>query len=328
MKLLRQTGFLLILVALVWLPAVSLLAGEAIVFGNAKPAADPNKPKISSPGPLRLDKLTAPVPFDLGGAILPRIDSKPRKDKRQQNAEDERRNWMFLDQGELDSKDADNAFMGVREDDKDELDTGKDSHDYTFKDSRKVPGQPRSPGARRTDSKQPPPAQRIEDETETKREGRSSAIVFGDRSRQPGGRLGAEMDLQTVLGKTSDNLGDKASASVGGLFSSGDSSSTLGQRTRLDTFKERMFGGRGSDPVNTGPAFPALNPTIPSFSTPAKPMFDGGSFAPRQSQSTPSTPGGFFNSSEAGARPSSGWGPSQPAGSWRPTEVPVPRSRF
>jgi len=323
MKLLRQTGFSLILAGLVCLPAVSLLAGEAIVFGNAKPAADPNKRKISSPGPLRLDKLTAPAPFDLGGAILPRIDSKPRKDKRQQNAEDERRNWMFLDQGELDSKDADNAFMGVREDDKDELDKGKDSHDYTFKDSRKLPGQPRSPGARRTDAKQAPAQQRVEDETETKHEARSSAIVFGDPGRQPGGRLGAERDLQGVLGKANDDFSDKSSVSLGGLFSSGDSSSTPGQRIRLDAFKERMFGG--SDLAHTGPSFPAVNPTISSFSTAAKPMFDGGYLVPRQSQATPSGPGGFFSSSDAGSRPSSGPSSPTPAWGWKPTEVPVPR---
>src|SRR5258708_5087802 len=122
---LRQPGFWLVVVAYACAPGIPLLAGEAIVFGNAKPAVEPNKERITAHSPLRLEKLTTPAPFDFGGImpVVPHLGASPRKDKRQQNAEDEKRNWMFLEKGELDSKDAENYFLGVR--DADPLDTHK-----------------------------------------------------------------------------------------------------------------------------------------------------------------------------------------------------------
>ena len=99
---LRHPGFWLLAAVSACAPAIPLVAGDAIVFGSAKSAAEPNKDRIQGHSPLNLEKLTAPAPIDFGGImpIAPRLDVNPRKDKRQRNAEDEKRNWMFLEKGE------------------------------------------------------------------------------------------------------------------------------------------------------------------------------------------------------------------------------------
>src|SRR5207237_8580648 len=114
-----------------------------IVFSNGKVKAEPGKEKAPAKEPLRLNQLTA-TPFDLNGVtppILPWLNANPKKDKRQQNAEDEKKNWLLLDKGELQDKDDEKNFLGVHDDPLEDLDTGKDSHDYTFRtsDSSRTP---------------------------------------------------------------------------------------------------------------------------------------------------------------------------------------------
>src|SRR2546422_9674923 len=107
-----RAATLLLATALLYSFAFHTFGGEPIVFGNAKTRGEPDKEKLPVQSPFKLDSLRTSTPLDFNNMIpvLPRLDSNGRKDKHQQNAEDERKNWMFLEPGELDRDDAEKNF--------------------------------------------------------------------------------------------------------------------------------------------------------------------------------------------------------------------------
>src|SRR6266567_5481025 len=95
-KTARRIGVLLALAGLSGASCGRVLAGEQIVFGTEKIKADPGKEKAPAPNPFRFEQLSTPRPFDMDGIsppILPRVTTNPKREKRQQNAQDEKRNW-------------------------------------------------------------------------------------------------------------------------------------------------------------------------------------------------------------------------------------------
>src|SRR2546421_11940471 len=163
-----RAAILLLATVLLYSFALHTFAGEPIVFGSAKTKVEPDKEKLPIQSPFKLDSLRTSTPLDFNSLIpvLPRLDSNGRKDKHQQNAEDERKNWMFLEPGELDRDDAENNFLGIRDDeDKDDLGRSKGSREYMFKDTRnglssRIPGQAHATGAgRKPGANKPPPPQ-------------------------------------------------------------------------------------------------------------------------------------------------------------------------
>src|SRR5438552_18103293 len=97
-----RAATLLLATAFFYSFACHVFAGEPIVFGNTKTRVEPDKDKLPVQSPFKLDSLRTSTPLDFNSLIpvLPRLDSNGRKDKHQQNAEDERKNWMFLEPGE------------------------------------------------------------------------------------------------------------------------------------------------------------------------------------------------------------------------------------
>ena len=338
----RRAGLFLAMGALF---CAALHAGEPIVFGNAKTKIEPDKEKAPIQTPFKLEKLASPAPFDFNGVtppILPRLDSNPRKDKHQQNVEDEKRNWMFLREGELDSEDAEKNFLGIRDDeDGGDLDKTKGPRDYMFKDkfSSKSPGSPgqsRMAGPhRKPDAKQPPPNQNREEDTDDKRQSTSSAIIFGNSDRQVGGRSGGELDLQSMLGsKASDRIADQPIFSLGNGSSGSDLQANRDRQARVESFKQLLNGpsslGGLSDPVNLRSDFThqPLNPVTPSLGNSLPQSFGNSYFTPRPSPAAPNSSLNYL-SPDSSSRFSSGLATPPPApGGWKPTEVQWPRSRF
>ncbi len=329
------------------------VAGEPIVFGTEKIKAEPGKDKAPTQGPFRLEKLTAPPPFELNGLtppILPRSNSSHRKDKRQQNAEDEKKNWLLLDQGELQDKDDEKNFLGVRDDGLDDLDKSKDSHDYTFRPNNssrnpnqlRVPGQSqaRLPGQRqKADANRPPPSREDADtDADTKRASGNTAILFGSRDTAIGARVGSGSGLRGLLDAKVNGQSSRSDFSLRDFLGNGDSERSREQQARAETFKNRILGNGSSapglsDPINTHPDFTRqpLNPVMPSGFGDSGPKSFSASpdFSPRQSVAQPNNPPmNYLGSPDLGVGPS-GLGPSQPSsGSWRSTPVDWQRPRF
>jgi len=329
------------------------VAGEAIVFGKEKIKAEPGKEKAPTQGPFRLEKLTTPPPFDLNTlspSVIPRPNSSHRKDKRQQNAEDEKKNWLLLDQGELQDKDDEKNFLGVRDDGLDDLDKSKDSHDYTFRPNSssrnanqlRAPGQSqaRLPSQRQKEdaNRPPPPRQDADADADNKRASGSTAIVFGGRDAAIDSRIGGESGLGALLdSKAGGRSSGKSVLSLGDFLRNSDNERSREQQIRTDNFKNRILGNGSSssgisDPVNTHPDFTRqpLNPVMPSGFGDSGPKSFSASpgFAPRQNVAQPNSPMNFLGSPDLPVG-SASLGPPQPApGTWRSTPVDWQRPRF
>ncbi len=333
---------------LVW----QAVAGEPIVFGTEKIKVEPGKEKVPAQGPFRLEKLTSPAPFDLNGLtppIVPRINSGPRKDKRQQNAEDEKKNWLLLDKGELQEKDDEKNFLGLRDDGLDDLDKDKNSHDYTFRssDSSRTPNhlrapgqsQARTPGQRqKVDANRPPPSREDADvDADTKRASGNTAILFGSRDAATGARAGNDSDARGLLdSKASGRSGGKSDFSLRDFLRSSDSERSREQQARTESFKQLLGSASSSaslsDPVNMHSDFTRqpLNPVMPAGfgDSGSKSFSPSPDFAPRQNIAQPNSPMNYLGSPDLRAG-SPGLGVAQPPpGSWRPTPVDWQRPRF
>jgi len=342
-----KTGFLLAILALFG-GSAPLLAGDAIVFGSQKTKIEPGKDKTPTQNPFRLEKMTTPAPFEFDGMTTPILPSvSPRKDKRQQNADDERKNWLLLDGNELQEKADEKSFMGIRgDDDLSGLDKDTGNRDYTFHDSQssrtpsqlRAPNQPQSRTAsqrRKADANNnnnQAAQQREEEEASDSKRSRSSAIVFGS---QPGDR-GGELDLKKLLEpKSSGRSIGKSEISLRDLVGGGDSDWGREQRARnTESFKQLL--GTSPSVGGLGDAFGSrsdfarqpINPAMPySMGDPVRKSAVTESFSTRQTLGQPNTPASFLSSPDASSH-GTGLTPPTTPGGWRATPVEFPKSRF
>jgi hypothetical protein len=344
-----RTGLLLAVTAFLGGAGGSLLAGEAIVFGSQKTKVEPGKDKTPAQNLFRLDKLTSPAPLEMDGItapMLPQSNSNFRKDKRQQNADDEKKNWLLLEKGELQASDDEKGFMGVRDNDLSEIEKGKDGHDYTFSDSKssRLPNQlrapnqsqSRAPGQRRKPDPNQAAQQREEEDASDSKRSRSSAIVFGSRNAPAGARDGDELNLKKLLGSGAGDRGSsKSEFSLRDLVSSGDSDWNREQRARnTESFKQLLGGsaapGGLGDSFGPRPDFmrQPVNPAMPySLGDPSRKSPAMESFTTRQGVGQPNAPLNYLSSPDGPARGGLGAPPAAPGG-WRATPVEWPKSRF
>ncbi len=118
--------------AIVLAMPIGLRAGEAIQFSNARSHPDPNQ-KQSLPGasPRTGFNLGTHGPFDrVSPGLYESRRRDPRAERKAQNAEDEKKNWMVLDRGQLDAEDEETSGFGIKSFD---LDNNKNAkRDYFF----------------------------------------------------------------------------------------------------------------------------------------------------------------------------------------------------
>src|SRR5436190_871973 len=95
---------------------IGLWAGEALQLSNARSHPDPSQkptlPGASSRLGLKLGTYgpmdgPTPGPFRSNRRDL-------RSERKAQNAEDEKKNWMVLDRGQLDAEDEDTSGFGIK----------------------------------------------------------------------------------------------------------------------------------------------------------------------------------------------------------------------
>ena len=340
----RKTALWLGAAAILGTAVGRLAAGDAIVFGSGNTKAEPGKEKPAVKNSLRLEKLTAPTPFDLDGVtppILPRISVDPKKDKRQQNAEDERKNWLTFEKDDLQSQDDDKNFLGIKDEELEDLDNTKNSHDYTFRDNKssrtpahlRAPGQSqaRLPGQRnRAEANQPAPSRDQDESPETKKAPRSSAIVFGPDN--PAG-TGKQFDLKGLLdtkGEREHSV-DKSDFSLRDFIAPSDSIRTRDQKARDDSFRQlldrRPPGNMDALGSRSDMGSSSINPMAPySFTSPAFKSPADDNFTSKSSLGQPNNSANFLSSPDAASR--SSMSPAQPASTWKVTPVEWPKSRF
>src|ERR1051326_3599397 len=352
-KTMRRIGRYLALAGLTSAACGRVLAGDQIVFGAEKAKFDPGKERAPAPNPFRFEQLSRPRPFDLDGIsppILPRTSSNPKREKRQQNAEDEKRNWMFFEEGELQDKEDAKSFLGIRDQETEDFGSSKDGHDYTFREtsssSARTPAQLRpptqpaahSPGHPHTSDPREKPAQvRREnpDEQEPKRESRSSAILFGKGDASPSGRADKDFELKNSFdSKRSERALGKSEFSLRDFLGTGEPPvQTREEHTRLENFRQMLISP--SDPANSSSDLTRQtpNPVVPYSLGESRPSagpnsFGGDYLAPRQSLLPPGgSPLNFLSSPDINSHPS-GLGPASPAPGWRATPVELPRPKF
>ncbi len=114
-----------------------LRAGDPVIFSNEKSRLEPQRPTdVGNDFIKAWERPPGTSPFDVVvPPYMPRLNPADVKaEKRRQHAQDERRNWLLLGEGELTEKESQENSFGVRDKDYlvDGLDKETGSRDYTF----------------------------------------------------------------------------------------------------------------------------------------------------------------------------------------------------
>jgi hypothetical protein len=181
-----------------------LWAGEAIQFSNAKSHPDPNqKPTLPGASTRSGFNLGTRGPMDhISPGLFESRRRSPREERKAQNAEDEKKNWMVLDPGQLDAEDNETSGFGVKSFD---LEKKNPKRDYFFappeekgeksghlrQQSGRLPGKNRNPSDE--SSKE---LSRNSDQGEN--EGKGSQSVTKD-GRPVGDHVSKDLDMKDLL---------------------------------------------------------------------------------------------------------------------------------
>jgi hypothetical protein len=258
--------------------SVSAFGGDAIIVpggskGKAAPAPE------SQPAPREVFRLrdTAPAnPFDvLSVPVMP--DKKrlldPKEEKMRRLQQLEKRNWMIVQDGELQAEEEKKGFLDVREYSLDEIEKQDESGNLMFRrlskdDNRRVPGQFRDPNR---DPVQRDITRAAEDESE------HVTLARPDKDPQMGAHMSSELNFKALFEPRqagADSLSprfNKSELTLQSLLNSGTSTENAReQQARRDEF--RNFLNKPSTPL-AGPSDPInsrdftrepLNPTTPA----------------------------------------------------------------
>ena len=188
-------------VAAALLIPMGLSAGEAIVPSTSKnhayPSLKPNLPADASKG-LNFGVGT-PMDGVTPDTSLRRRDR--RAERKAQNAEDEKKNWMVLDPGQLDEEDKEKSAFGVKEYD---LEKPKTKRDYFFdppKDKGSRPqhlGQkPGHPAGKNKNAQEPKEITR--EQEQGAKDPNSSGDDTEKEARPVGAHVSKDLDLKDLL---------------------------------------------------------------------------------------------------------------------------------
>ena len=183
---------------------VGLWAGEAIQFSKTKSHPDPNQKQTLPGASLRTGfNLGTHGPLDrVSPGMYDSRRRNPREERKAQNAEDEKKNWMVLDRGQLDAEDDETSGFGVKNYD---LDKKNVKRDYFFAPpeekgdrtghSRQQLGRP--PGKNRNPSEDgSKETSRNADQGENESKASQSATKDG---RPVGDHVSKDLDLKDLL---------------------------------------------------------------------------------------------------------------------------------
>ena len=320
-------------------------AGEAIQFSTTKGHPDPNlKQKLQGESSKAGLKFGAPGPMEgVSPGLYESRRRDPRAERKAQNAQDEKQNWMVLEPGQLDAEDDDKAAFGLKDY---ELDKTMGKRDYFFappEDKGDRSGRPRqqlgrSPGKTRNAPEGGPkeiPRDPDQADKDSKAKGNQSVEKDG---RPVGDHVSKALDLKDLLAPGKANslapAEDKTDKLWKDILGSGATSDSRAEAPRRDdgavadgfrpsasgAFRPQAstpsFGFRNdfsprpaasSSPGPSGSPSTGFTPPAPPLAPRAADPYGGGPSAPPTAGRVP-TPDNSFS-----ARPG-GLGPG-PAGS-------------
>jgi hypothetical protein len=212
---------------------VSLNAGEAIQFSNAKARPDPGaqnklvKDKLST-----VDRIPSSNPFDTVNSASPARDErrkpKTREEKRRALAKVENENWTQVEKGQLQEEEEEKTAFGVRDYDLETAGKEKTTTDIWFstKNNNNAPssgnGRPSGPSARGSAPNRPRPAPESGEKESGLKLGKAGSKQAdqsaagppsGDRSSQ--NILGPEIGLGKLNDTFSGPPGDQTRGDLG-----------------------------------------------------------------------------------------------------------------
>ena len=313
-------------------PILPLPAGEAVIFSNEKSRLEPRRPTDAGSDFSRSwERSPGTSPFDVVvPPNMPRLNPADAKaEKRRQHVQDERKNWLLLEQGELTQKDNQESSFGVRDKDYgvDGLDKETGSRDYTFypltkqktAGQNRAGSQPRLPGESQNPDATPANAPKAGSNFDTDGRPRKSSELTRDRDPQFGAHTASELDLRGMLDSRpgSSRHPDKSELTLREFLNNGPSAAAdQAQHQRREEFSRFLNSPAPNSPLS-GPGDPVnfhgpdqtllpLNPVVPNaFDAPGRSVV-ADSFIPGPdfgaSGSRPSQPSLFDpNPSRAGA---------------------------
>ena len=341
------------------------ICGEKIVLSGDKPSGEPNAPtkgggdlfkswgKVDQPG------------FDynvLGLPTIPRNSALDKEElKRLKNIRDEKKNWLLLEPGELQRKEADKKSLGVVNRPLDGIDNTKDDQttDYTFEfkganeknsSQRRQAGElrPLGQGASKEEVDARAAQQQQRDQEDADGDGRREkgfSLNGGSKETQFGAHMASELSFNNLFAPIkNDTAGGSLKSEAG--FTLRDAfanqpARSKDQQARMDDFNKMMSaplaGGAGlgmASPLSLPPA--ATAPGLPkpddSAAKPAvNPLFNPNlSSAPLPNRLLP--PGlPTINSTPGYAGASSPFQPVIPSDSprnWSRPPQELPRRKF
>ena len=183
---------------------IGLWAGEAIQFSNTRSHPDPNQKQTLPGASSRIGlKLGTYGPMDgASPGLFPSKRRDLRAERKAQNAEDEKKNWMVLDPGQLDAEDEETSGFGIKKYDLENKNKNT-KRDYFFappEEKGDRTGNPRQQVGRRN-NRVPPEgsaseSSRNSDQDENDSKGNQSVSKDG---RPVGDHVSKDLDMKDLL---------------------------------------------------------------------------------------------------------------------------------
>jgi hypothetical protein len=313
----RMATIQMVTLAILGLAGSASLAGEAIVIpGEKSKTAAPIQNSSGSVREIFPFRESAP-PIDVLTVPMEPMKLDPKEEKRRRLQALEKKNWMFVQEGELQSEEGN--FLNVRDYSLEGLEKRDESGNLMFRplskdDARRIPGQFRSAkNEERT----------AENEGASTRGSEFSTKLHPEGQGQAGAHMSQELNFRQMFEPRqsgSDSLApkfNKSDLTLHSLLNSGNNTDvTREQQVRRDEFRNFLnkpanpLAGPG-DPINSRNDFTRqpLNPTVPvgANSPGSTPGFSPGlptlnSPRPAAGASAPGFAAGSFLSPES-ARP-------------------------
>ena len=262
-------------------------AGEKIVLSDDKPKGDPNAPAKGGGDLFKSWSKVEQPGFDynvLGLPTIPRNGGLDKEElKRLKNIRDEKKNWLLLEPGELQRKEADKKSLGVANRPLESIDNSKDDQtpDYTFDlkrvgekngPQRRQPGElrPLGQGTSKEEIDARAAQQQQRDQEDAEADGRREKVFTlngGTKETQFGAHTASELNFNSLFAPSKNDA-----LIMGGALKS-DSTFTLPealgsaaprtkeQQARMDDFNKMMSSPlAGGTPMGMASPLPLSQP--------------------------------------------------------------------
>jgi hypothetical protein len=264
--------------------SLPVFGGDKIIVSEGKSVADPSKDLKLGNDLFKARTKLEQSPFDhglLGMPTLPQASRLNRKEEDRLKArEDERKNWMFVNPGELQRREEDESTLGVENNPLAGLerkDSGRNLMFHGLGDQQntsgqRLPGQLLTPSERQEQAESRQAAQQQRDRTEAEDDTRRQSKTFDlGGSKEVGAHTASELNFSKMLNPGQKELtaaGGGADFSLRSLMGTGPVR-TKEQQARADDFN-KLINVQPQSSFGMGSTLAVAQPaggTTPGFSS-------------------------------------------------------------